>query len=190
MNCISNLYIVITAGVGLVGCLEVFAPHCYVLVTMLGVPVYLSLVCFNSIFWLWHKWVKVPCSVVQNQSAGRRWFFLEGTDAWVNVKCFECLEIPYSECVFIVMKFAICNYIISTIFFYFMYIYIFFFFNFLLLFVVICQSLCHTVPSGKCHGRYALLNPMKYKVEWILLKSVLWALLKAATTALLHTSCP
>jgi len=35
---------------GLVGCLEAFAPHCYVLVATLGVPVYLTHVCFNLIF--------------------------------------------------------------------------------------------------------------------------------------------
>jgi hypothetical protein len=47
---LSDLYIVITAGMELVGCLEAFAPHCYVLVATLGVPVYLTLVCFNFIF--------------------------------------------------------------------------------------------------------------------------------------------
>jgi hypothetical protein len=65
--------------------------------------------------------------------------------------------------VFIVINFAICNGIIST-----QRLFTFYFFVgecFLLLFVVICQSLCHTVPSRICRGRYTLLNPMKYKVE-------------------------
>jgi hypothetical protein len=58
MNCISNHCIVITAGVGHIGCFEAIDPRCYVLVSALCVPVYLSLVCFNFIFILGVSGVK------------------------------------------------------------------------------------------------------------------------------------
>ena len=60
----------ITAGIGHVACLEATAPHCCVLVPTLHVAVYLSLVCINFIFSLWHDWYEVPCSVIQNQQEG------------------------------------------------------------------------------------------------------------------------